>query len=312
MSAFSKLRQQRKDIKSKIEKYADTEKRSFDDGPSTYYPERNKEGTASVVLRLLPTPEEDGAGIPFVKIFSHGFKGPQGKWFIDTCPTTYKEDCPVCKLNSDYLDANGGDWKTASKEVQDLIRLRKRKIKFYSNVVIVKDPANPELEGTVHLFQYGQKIFNMISGKLKPDFEDEEPIDVFDLDEGCNFNFKIVNKDGYANYDKSSFDVAPSALANGDEAEMERIFNQCKPLQPLIQKKSFEDLNKRLNFVMGTKTDTPEQKAPVAKEAVAASTASAGPAIDTSSSESNLPETEAAASGEDDELFSYFDQLAND
>lgn len=55
--------------------------------------ETDKAGNGYAVIRFLPHKDEDG--IPFVKSFNHGFKSNTGKWFIEDCPTTIGEDCPV-------------------------------------------------------------------------------------------------------------------------------------------------------------------------------------------------------------------------
>ena len=53
-----------------------------------------------------------------------------------------------------------------------------------SNVLIIKDPANPENEGQVRLFKYGKKIFDKVNDLMNPQFEDETPVNPFDLWEG--------------------------------------------------------------------------------------------------------------------------------
>ena len=41
-------------------------------------------------------------------------------------------------------------------------RNQKRKLSYYSNIYVVKDPLHPENEGKVFLFKYGKKIFDKI------------------------------------------------------------------------------------------------------------------------------------------------------
>ena len=52
---------------------------------------------------------------------------------------------------------------------------------------------------------------------MKPEFEDEKPINPFDFWEGANFKLKIRKVDGYWNYDKSEFD-SPTPIKESDEA----------------------------------------------------------------------------------------------
>ena len=78
--------------------------------------------------------------------------------------------------------------------------------------MIVSDPKHPENEGQVKLYKFGKKIFDKITEAMKPEFEDETPINPFDFWEGANFKLKIRKVDGYWNYDKSEFD-STSAIA---------------------------------------------------------------------------------------------------
>lgn len=212
--------------------------------------ERDKSGNGFAIIRFLPPPPGEDAA--FVKLYNHGFQ-VNNRWLIENCPTTIGGSCPICASNS-VLYNSGID---ANKKI---VTQRKRKLSFYSNVYIVRNPANPELEGTVMLFRYGQKIFDKLKSAMKPAFEDEDPIDPFDMWEGANFKVRVktvrdgANNASYPNYDESLFD-SPSALLGGDDEELEKIWNQCHSLQELISPEKFkseEELEKRLNSVLGT------------------------------------------------------------
>lgn len=64
-------------------------------------PERDKAGNATATIRFLPRTIKtvDGVDIkddvPWVKIYSHAFRGPSGKWFIENCNTSLGQPCPV-------------------------------------------------------------------------------------------------------------------------------------------------------------------------------------------------------------------------
>jgi hypothetical protein len=55
--------------------------------------EADKVGNGSATIRFLPG--LDPAGLPWVRIFNHGFQGPTGKWYIENSLTTLNEDDPV-------------------------------------------------------------------------------------------------------------------------------------------------------------------------------------------------------------------------
>ena len=215
--------------------------------------ERDKAGLGFAVVRFMPAPPDEDH--TFVKLYNHGFK-VNGKWLIENCPTTRGDQCPICTANTALYDS-GID---ANKKIGSQ---RKRKLSFYSNVYIVKNPSNPSLEGSVMLYRFGQKIFDKIKSAMKPEFEDDTAINPFDLWEGANFKIKVKtvkesSGQAYPNYDDSVFE-SPAPFLGGDDEELEKVWRQCHSLADLVSTdkfKSYDDLEKRLNIVLGTKNTT--------------------------------------------------------
>ena len=206
--------------------------------------EVDKSGNGYAVIRFLPAP--DGEDLPFVKLYSHAFQGPGG-WYIENSLTTLGQKDPVSEYNT-MLWNNGTD---AGKETA---RKQKRKLTYIANIYVVKDPANPENEGKVMLYKFGKKIFDKITAAMQPEFEDEEAIDPFDFWQGANFKLKAKNVAGYRNYDSSEF-ARQDALLEDDDA-MEAIWKKEYSLQDFVaadQFKSYDDLKKRMDYVLGNK-----------------------------------------------------------
>lgn len=211
------------------------------DDERMWRPEIDKAGNGYAVIRFLPAP--GGEDVPFVRLFDHAFKGAGG-WLIDGCLTTVGEKCPVCEHNSAL-------WNTGTKENQATVRNQKRKLSFYSNIYVVKDPAHPENEGKVMLFKYGKKIFDKLNAAMNPEFEDEKPLNPFDLWSGANFKLKIRKVDGYSNYDKSEFE-SPNPLFEDDD-QMEAVWKREYPLVTFLERKNFktyDEVKSRLNKVL--------------------------------------------------------------
>jgi len=205
-------------------------------------PTVDKAGNGYAVIRFLPAPANED--VPFVRIFSHGFQGPGG-WYIENSLTTIGLQDPIAEHNSKL-------WNSGNDADKETARKQKRRLNYYSNVYIVKDPGNPENEGKVFVFKYGKKIFDKINDLMNPSFEDEKPINPFDLWTGANFKLKIRKFEGYPNYDKSEFD-SPAPLMDDDD-ELEAIYKQEHSLQELIDKKNFKsyaELETRLNKALG-------------------------------------------------------------
>ena len=207
-------------------------------------PEMDKTGNGFAVIRFLPAP--DGEELPWAKMYSHAFQGPGG-WYIENSLTTIGQKDPLGEYNREL-------WNSGSEANKEIVRKQKRKLSYYSNIYVVKDPTNPQNEGKVFLFKYGKKIFDKIMEAMQPEFEDETPINPFDFWQGANFKLKIVKKDGYWNYDKSEFDRV-SPLLDDDDA-LEALWKKEYSLTAITapdQFKSYEDLERRMNMVLGLK-----------------------------------------------------------
>ena len=257
-------------------------------------PEVDASGNGYAVIRFLPAP--DGETVPWAKVYSHAFQGPGG-WYIENSLTTIGDKDPVGEVNRRL-------WNSGEDADKDTARKQKRKLSYYSNIYVVKDPKHPENEGKVFLYKYGKKIHDKILAAMQPEFQDETPVNVFDFWEGANFKLKIKKVAGYWNYDSSEFDSV-SALSS-DDSELETTWKSQHSLEAFTSKdqfKSYEDLERRLNLVLAI------GQRPVA------------PTVDDEEYEVVAPPTPVAAAPtpvkeeaivEDDDALSYFARLAEE
>lgn len=241
------LRKQRQSSFSKVaaefERAANPQSESKSYADDRFWkPEPDKAGNASATIRFLNATEGDE--LPWVKIFSHGFQGPTGKWYIENSLTTIGEDDPVGQLNMRL-------WNSGSDADKETARKQKRKLSYIANVLIVSDPKHPENEGQVKLFKFGKKIFDKIMDKARPTFDDEEPVNVFDYWEGADFKLKMIKVEGYPNYDKSTF-AAPAPIADSDEDILEIARKQHRLSEFTDRKnfKTYEELARKLASVL--------------------------------------------------------------
>jgi len=260
-------------------------------------PEVDASGNGYAVIRFLPAP--DGETVPWAKVYSHAFQGPGG-WYIENSRTTLGEKDPVGEVNRQH-------WNAGTEEGKDVARRQKRKLSYYSNIQVIKDPKHPENEGKVFLYKYGKKIHDKILAAMQPEFQDETPVNVFDLWEGANFKLKIKKVAGFWNYDSSEFDSV-SALSS-DDTELEATWKSEHSLEAFTaadQYKSYEDLERRLQLVLGSapRATVPsvdsEEYEPVA----------AAPQSSFRQQMSAPVKKEAVV--EDDDALSYFASLASD
>jgi hypothetical protein len=237
--SLEKLNEQLTKITSKS--YADPNEGKY------WKPTRDSAGNGFAIIRFLDSPQ--GEDMPFVRLWDHGFKGSStGLWYIENSLTTIGQPDPVSELNSKLWNMNNDDGSPERKQARD----QKRRLHYISNVYIVKDSGNPENEGKVFLFKYGKKIWDKLNDLMNPSFEDEKPVNPFDLWEGANFRLKIRMFEGYPNYDKSEFD-SPSAFFEDDD-EIERVWKQSHSLKEVIDPKNFksyDELKAKLHRTLG-------------------------------------------------------------
>ena len=270
---------------------APQEKKSYVD-ERLWKPELDKSGNGYSVIRFLPSPE--GEDLPWAKVWNHAFQGPTGQWYIENSLTTIGQKDPVSEYNSKL-------WNSGVESDKEIARKQKRKLQYFSNILVVSDPKHPENEGKVMLFRYGKKIFDKMMEAMQPAFEDETPINPFDFWEGAEFKLKIRKVDGFWNYDKSEFS-APSPIAD-DESKIESIWKSQYSLAEFTSSsnfKSYDELSTRFHAVISGTTTVGNVSEEMDDEPIAT------PVVDTKPVESPVTSKE-----EEDDTMDYFSKLAN-
>jgi len=259
--SFSNLKRNRDQI-SKLLKAAESnsgsgEKKSYVDD-RIWKPTVDQAGNGYSVIRFLPASE--GAELPWVRFWDHGFKGPTGLWYIENSLTSIGQADPVGELNSRL-------WNSGNDADKEKARNQKRRLHYVTNIFVKSDPGNPTNEGKVFIFKFGKKIFDKIMDVMQPQFADEDPINPFDFWEGADFKLKIRNVEGYRNYDKSEF-ASQSALSE-DDTKLEDVYNKMYGLKEFVDPtnyKTYDELKEKLNRVLGM--DTVSMGAPTMKQEI--------------------------------------------
>lgn len=210
-------------------------------------PQRDAAGNARAIIRILPSIRE--GELPWVEQWSYGLKGPGG-WYIETSRRTIGQPDPMAEYIAEQ-------WRAAQTEA-DKQSLRSRGLSkarhtYIANVYIVNDPEHPENNGTVRLWRFGQKIYEMITDMAKPDPFDETKggVNVTDWDNGCDLKLIVYTQDKFPRYDKSSFN-APSSI--GSDEKIVQIADKMYDLGEFTSSsnvKSYEALRERVETVFG-------------------------------------------------------------
>ena len=257
----------------------------------------DKAGNGSAVIRFLPPSK--GEDSYWVRLWTHGFQGPMGKWYIENSLTTLNQPDPVSELNTKL-------WNTGADADKETARKQKRRLSYYSNILVVSDPANPENEGKVFLYRYGQKIFEMIQDVIKPELPTVDPINPFDPWEGVDFALLARNVAGYRNYDKSKFGSKVRPVAESDEA-IDAIWAQQYSLNEIVdpsQFKSYDELSQKLTAVLGG--------AAAPAPTVSSQTDDIEDDIFVAETTASTETVTVSSSDDDEDAMSYFSRLADD
>ena len=258
MSDFSQFKRNRNSLEKLTKAIQDTtqpaESGSKED-TRFWQPEVDKAGNGMAIIRFLPGPSVDGDdGLPWVRVFNHGFQGPGG-WYIENSLTTLGQKDPVSEYNSTL-------WNSGIESNKEIARKQKRRLTYISNILVVSDPKHPENEGQIRLYKYGKKIFDKINETMNPEFPDEKPVNPFDFWEGANFKLKIRQVEGYRNYDKSEFE-SPAPLFDGDDDKLEALWKKEYSLKEFLEPKHFKSydvLKAKLDKVLGFDGESPIAK----------------------------------------------------
>jgi hypothetical protein len=267
MSTFLELKKNRElQSKQRMAKMASTAAgRTKGGDDDTYWsPTVSKDGNGEALVRFLTAPE--GEELAFIQYWDHVFNGPGG-WYFEKSLTTlgltgepydslreiFGSDDPVSEYNTVLWNRNGpGDREKVSGQPVLKIPGTKRKLHYVSNVLIINDPAKPELKGKVKRYKYGSQLFGMLNNSANPKFASQKPCDPFNMWEGGNVQIRIMKEKGYPNYTSTTIE-SPSPMG-ADDAEIEAIWKQCHSLTAVIARSEFKTyavLKAKMNKVLG-------------------------------------------------------------
>lgn len=208
---------------------------------SQAFKKNDKENVRKDILKLVPgntyvvrlIPNMADASKTFCRYYMHGWTSVEdGKYMSAICPTTYEDECPICK---EYFKL----WNKNTDESRELAKNLKRKKRVYANVYVVDDPTNPENNNTVKILSFGRQLDDIINNGWDGDDKDEVGARMFDFSEnGCNLRIKVEkNAGGFPVYTASKF-LNPCKIT----AKLEDIEDQTHDLDTLLKIKTTSEL----------------------------------------------------------------------
>jgi len=211
---------------------------------------RDENDNGGAIIRLLPDPN----GTPFIQRYNHAFQSfdnvnKKKRWYINISPETIGESCPASQLWSALYNIGTEEGKKEAKKFS-------RKIKFMANIKVIKDPANPQNEGKIFLWEFGTKLKDKFMAALQPSESEiamgEEPKQLFNPLTGCNIKLKIAKVAGFLNYDATEIMAPSSIYSDAEEAKADIIENAHK-LDEFMKPEAFEtyeELKSKMKYVL--------------------------------------------------------------
>ena len=236
-----------------FDKLASSQEQAFgekkaDFGDDRFYKlKRDENGNGAAIIRFLPDPNMKLLQ-QLYRINCNGQKGAERRWVSELSPQNINQPDPFHKMWADL-------WQAGKKEEA---RQFARQTRFYTNILVIKDPAEPANEGKVFLLDLSQSLKLMLENAMFPSDADRalgaEPKSLFNPLQG--HNFKLVSSKaatGFITYEKSSVVDAVTSVFDSKEEAVTFIKENCHPLDDFLKPeayKSYEELQGKLNYVM--------------------------------------------------------------
>lgn len=247
-----------------FDKLASSQEQAFgekksDFGDDRFYKlKRDENGNGAAIIRFLPDPNMKLLQ-QLYRINCNGQKGAERRWVSELSPQNINQPDPFHKMWADL-------WQQGKKEEA---RQFARQTRFYTNILVIKDPAEPANEGKVFLLDLSQSLKLMLENAMFPSDADRalgaEPKALFNPLQG--HNFKLVSSKaatGFITYEKSSVVDAVTSVFDSKEEAVTFIKENCYPLDDFLKPeayKSYEELQEKLNYVMFRDTPATAQGA---------------------------------------------------
>lgn len=193
--------------------------------PNNYYPFWNIADGQQAIVRFLPDKNTDNPfGFVVEKLMHTLVINGENKSIA--CPKMHNEDCPVCKVSSEFY----------KKEDKESGKKYWRKKQHIAQAIVVEDPLKADEatgethEGKVRFLALGFQLFQVIQAAFESGDLDENPTD---LDSGYDFVIKKSKQGEYSTYAVGSrFKAKPRSLTEEERTTADEQMIDLATLLP--------------------------------------------------------------------------------
>jgi len=239
-----------------------TPKTSYKRDERFYVLQKDKEGNGAALIRFLPDSER-GMIQRMYKISTTITKNGKKRFVSEFSPSTINQPC-IFQEKWQML------WNSNLKEEA---RQFSRGVRFVSNIKVLKDPANPENEGKIFLYEMSGSMKDKLQAAIDPSEQDRslgaKPKELFNPLQGNSF--RLVAKKGannQINYDSSEVLNDISSIYDSVDEALTDIKENAYKLSDLLKPESFlsyEELKEKMAWVTFEDVQTQPLTAQVAE-----------------------------------------------
>lgn len=281
---FSDLKKQMEKLKETAKVQQEKENKPSNVDERFFKPKKDSAGNISCVIRFLP--QLDFSKPAYAEKRGHYIK-INDKMLGFNCPEDIEKDsCPSCAKAkpfwSEYWaarNAHGKDHPSCKAALKNA-NIWTHNTQTVTNILVVQNPADPETEGKVFLYNMPKVVLEKYKQKLFPKDEMDEMVIIYHPIEGRNFKLDAYTKKPtsdteFTDYDKSYFYDRQTSISSDEQVimkvlnetyDIEKYLNETKPNIEEVKKK-FSDFQKFLG-VSNIKEKKEESKPQVNEEVV--------------------------------------------
>lgn len=220
---------------------------------------KDDKGEGSAIIAFLPDPE----GRPLQRMYKINttiIKDGQRRFCNEWSPTTINQPCPFQEAWQKLY--NSGEREESRKFA--------RSTRYITNILVIKDPKQPENEGKVFLYDMSQKFKDKLEQAVNPSQQDValgvERKEIFNPTKGWVMRLVARKQtNDMLSYDSSEF-VKQDPVWADPQVAFDNITSKCYKLSDLLKPESFKTYDElKREFERVTFANTPSRSAPQAE-----------------------------------------------
>ena len=207
---------------------------------------RDKEGNGGAIIRFLPDAER-GMIQEMFKINTNIVKDGKKRFVSEYSPQTIGQPCPFQEKWQEL-------WNSGDKEGS---KLYSRSTSYVTNIKVLRDPANPENEGKIFLYEMSMRMRDKIRSAVDPSQQDRDlgatPKEMFNPLRGNSFKLACKKgANGQITYDSSEVISDVTSIYDSPQAAIQDIKENTHKLSDLLKPEAFmtyQELQEKMRWV---------------------------------------------------------------